>query len=192
MAKLSRPLIEKGDGLLTYCNAGSLATGGTGTALGIIKQAFKDNKQIYVYACETRPVNQGSRLTFWELQEEKIPSSLICDNMLASLMSKQKIQKVFVGADRISLNGDTANKIGTYNLALISRHFQIPFYVAAPTSTFDKTLSSGKEILIEQRDPKEISLYWAKTGADIWNPSFDITPKEFITGIITEEEIIKP
>ena len=192
MAELSRPLIKKGDGILTYCNAGSLATGGIGTALGIIKQAFKDNKQIYVYACETRPVNQGSRLTFWELQEENIPSALICDNMLASLMSEGKVQKVFVGADRISANGDTANKIGTYNLALISRHFKIPFYVAAPISTFDKTLLSGREILIEKREPKEISSYWATTGADIWNPSFDITPKEFITGIITEKEIIKP
>lgn len=192
MAKLSKPLIEKGDGLLTYCNAGSLATGGEGTALGIIKQAFKDNKQIYVYACETRPVNQGSRLTFWELQEEQIPSTLICDNMLASLMSKQKIQKAFVGADRISANGDTANKIGTYNLALICRHFKVPFYVAAPTSTIDSTLKSGEDIPIEQRDPTEISSYWAKNKADIWNPSFDITPKELITGIITEKEIIKP
>ena len=191
IARLSKPLIKKGDGLLTYCNTGSLATGGIGTALGVIKQAFKDNKQIHVYACETRPVNQGSRLTFWELREEKIPATLICDNMLAPLMSEKKIQKAFVGADRISANRDTANKIGTYNLALICRHFKVPFYVVAPTSTIDKTLKSGKEIPIEQRDPKEISSYWAKGKADIWNPSFDITPKELITGIITEKEIIK-
>ena len=192
MANISRPLIEQGDSVLTYCNTGSLATGGIGTALGIVKQAFKDGKQIYVYACETRPINQGSRLTFWELQEEKIPSTLICDNMLASLMSQGKIQKVFVGADRISANGDTANKIGTYNLALICQHFKVPFYVAAPTSTIDKTLSNGRGIRIEQRDKKEISPYWAEKGTDIWNPSFDITPKELITGIITEEKIIEP
>ena len=190
MALLASPLIEKGDGILTYCNTGSLATGGEGTALGIIKKAFRDNKQIYVYACETRPVNQGSRLTFWELQEEKIPSSLICDNMLADLMSKQEIQKVFVGADRISNNGDTANKIGTYNLALICRHFKIPFYVAAPASTIDQNLESGRDIPIEQRSAKEVSPHWADKGANVWNPSFDITPKELITGIITENEII--
>lgn len=191
MAILSRPLIKTGDGLLTYCNTGSLATGGPGTALGIIKQAFKDKKQIHVYACETRPVNQGSRLTFWELQEEKIPSTLICDNMLASLMSEQKIQKAFVGADRISANGDTANKIGTYNMALICRHFKIPFYVIAPSAAIDKNLSTGNGIPIEQRDPKEISLYWARKKASLWNPSFDITPKEFITGLITEKGIKK-
>ena len=191
MALLARPLINRGEGLLTYCNAGSLATGGPGTALGVIKQAFKDKKQIHVYACETRPVNQGSRLTFWELQEEKIPSTLVCDNMLASLMSKKKIQKAFVGADRISANGDTANKIGTYNLALICRHFKIPFYVVAPSSTIDNKLPNGNNIPIEQRDPKEISPYWAKKKASLWNPSFDITPKKLITGIVTEKGIKK-
>ena len=192
IARLSRPLIKKGDGLLTYCNAGSLATAGPGTALGVIKQAFKDKKQIHVYACETRPIDQGSRLTFWELREENIPSTLICDNMLASLISQKKIQKAFVGADRISRNGDTANKIGTYNLAVICRHFKIPFYVVAPTSTIDQSIKTGKDIPIEQRDPKEISPHWTKAKADIWNPSFDITPKKLITGIITEKEIIKP
>ncbi len=192
MALLARPLIEEGDGILTYCNTGSLATAGPGTALGIIKQAFKDNKQIHVYACETRPVNQGSRLTFWELQEGKIPSTLICDNMLASLMSQSKIQKAIVGADRIAANGDTANKIGTYNLALICQHFKVPFYVAAPTSTIDESIKTGRDIPIEQRSPKEISPYWAKAGANILNPSFDVTPKKFITGIITEKEVIRP
>ena len=192
IARRARPLIHQGDGLITYCNTGSLATGGMGTALGIIKQAFKDNKQIHVYTCETRPLNQGSRLSFWELKEEKIPSTLICDNMLASLISKKKIQKAFVGADRISANGDTANKIGTYNLALICRHFKIPFYVAAPAFTFDQSIPTGKEIPIEQREPTEISAYWAKRKADIWNPSFDITPKNLITGIITEKKILKP
>ena len=189
MAILARPLIKTGEGLITYCNTGAFATGGMGTALGIIKQAFKDKKQNHVYACETRPVNQGSRLTFWELQEEKIPSTLICDNMLASLMSEKKVQKAFVGADRISANGDTANKIGTYNLALICRHFKIPFYVAAPSSVIDKNLRSGKDIPIEQREPKEISPYWAKKNRSLWNPSFDITPRKLITGIITEKGI---
>ena len=192
IARHSRPLIKKGDGILTYCNTGSLATGGQGTALGAIKQAHKDNKQIHVYACETRPLNQGSRLTFWELKKEKIPSTLICDNMPASLISKGQIQKAFVGADRISLNGDTANKIGTYNLALICRHFKIPFYVAAPSWTIDKNFPKGKSIPIEQRDPKEISPYWSKKQSRLWNPAFDVTPGHLITGIITEKEIIKP
>ena len=191
IALLARPLIKKGEGILTYCNTGSLATAGEGTALGLIKQAFRDKKQNHIYVCETRPVNQGSRLTFWELQEENIPSTLICDNMLASLISKKKIQKAFVGADRISQNGDLANKIGTYNLAVICKHFKIPFYVATPTSSFDKLLHSGKNIPIEQRDPQEISSYWAKTKASIWNPSFDITPKELIAGFITEKEILR-
>lgn len=190
IAKLSRPLIKSGDGILTYCNTGSLATGGIGTALGIIKQAFRDKKKIHIYTCETRPINQGSRLTFWELKQENIPSTLICDNMLADLMSKKKIHKAFVGADRISANGDTANKIGTYNLAVICRHFQIPFFVAAPSSTFDKSLPEGKHIPIEQRKTKEVSAYWSKNKAKIWNPAFDITPKELISGIITEKEII--
>ena len=189
MAILAQPLIDKKDGILTYCNTGSLATGGEGTALGVIKQAFREKKQIHVYVCETRPLNQGSRLTFWELREAGIPCTLICDNMLSDLMSKKKIQKAFVGADRISTNGDTANKIGTYNLAVICRHFKIPFYVVAPTSTIDKNLSTGKEIPIEQRDSKEISIYWTQAGASIWNPAFDITPRELITGIITEKEI---
>jgi len=190
IARFARPLIKKGDGLLTYCNTGSLATAGPGTALGVIKQAFRDKKQIHAYSCETRPIDQGSRLTFWELREENIPSTLICDNMLASLISQKKIQKAFVGADRISRNGDTANKIGTYNLAVICRHFKIPFYVVAPTSTIDQSIKTGQEIPIEQRDPKEISCHWAKRKAEIWNPSFDITPKNLITGIITEKKII--
>ena len=187
MAKKARPLIKTGDGILTYCNTGCLATAGIGTALGVIKQAFQDKKKIHVYACETRPLNQGSRLTFWELQQEKIPCSLICDNMISYLMSQKKIKKVFVGADRISRNGDTANKIGTYNLAVISHHFKIPFYVVAPTSTIDKRLKTGKNIPIEQRDGKELSPYWAKHKTKLINPSFDVTPRHLITKIITEE-----
>ena len=192
IARLAQPLIKKGDGLLTYCNAGALATSGEGTALGVIKQAFKEGKRIHAYACETRPVNQGARLSFWELRQTKIPSTLICDNMIASLIVEGKIQKAFVGADRISANGDTANKIGTLNLAVICRHFKIPFYVAAPVSTIDKNLKAGRQIPIEQRDPKEVSPYWAKMKATIKNPAFDITPKELISGIITENEIWRP
>ena len=187
IAKQSSSFIKNGDGILTYCNTGCLATAEPGTALGLIKHAFKDNKKIHVYACETRPLNQGSRLTFWELKQEKIPCSLICDNMVAYLMSQKKIQKVFVGADRISKNGDTANKIGTYSLAILSHHFKIPFYVVSPTSTIDKQLKSGEKISIEQRAGKEISFYWNKQKANIINPSFDITPNSLITKIITEK-----
>ena len=187
IAKKARSLIKSGDSILTYCNTGSLATAGIGTALGAIKQAFQDNKKIHVYVCETRPLNQGSRLTFWELQQEKIPCSLVCDNMTAHLMSQKKIQKVFVGADRISKNGDTANKIGTYNLAVISRHFKVPFYVAAPANTIDKYLKTGQGIPIEQRAGKEISAYWGRQKTNIINPSFDITPSSLITQIITEK-----
>ncbi|MCZ0932319.1 MAG: S-methyl-5-thioribose-1-phosphate isomerase [Oligoflexia bacterium] len=187
MAKKARPLIKTGDGILTYCNTGCLATAGIGTALGAIKQAFQDKKQIHVFVCETRPLNQGSRLTFWELNQEKIPCSLICDNMTAHLMSQKKIQKVFVGADRISKNGDTANKIGTYNLAVISHHFKIPFYVVAPSNTIDSQSQTGQKIPIEQRAGKEISSYWAKHKTNIINPSFDVTPRHLITKIITEK-----
>lgn len=192
IAERSRPLINKGDGLLTYCNTGALAVGGSGTALGVILQAFHDQKNIHAFVCETRPLNQGSRLTLWELNKAGVPCTLICDNMIAHLISQNKIHKALVGADRISAKGDTANKIGTYNLAVLCRHFQIPFYVTAPSSTIDKSLSEGKDIPIEQRNPKEISPYWAEAGASIENPAFDITPKELITGIITEKEIWKP
>lgn len=192
MAKLSKEFVKKGEGIITYCNTGALATGGMGTALGVIKQSFYDKKQNQTYVCETRPLGQGSKLTFWELNQEKIPCTLICDNMLADLMSQNKIQKAFVGADRISANGDTANKIGTYNLALICRHFKIPFYVVAPSQTIDKNINTGDEIPIEKRPTKEVSPYWAKAEASIWNPAFDVTPKELITAIITEKEIIKP
>ncbi|MGI9549156.1 MAG: S-methyl-5-thioribose-1-phosphate isomerase [Bdellovibrionales bacterium] len=189
MAQVGQSVIQNGDGILTYCNTGSLATGGLGTALGVIKQAHADKKNIFVYACETRPVNQGSRLTFWELQQAKIPSALLCDNMVASLMSQSKIQKVLVGADRISSQHDVANKIGTLNLAIVARYFKIPFYVVAPTSSFDSKLLKGSDIPIEQRGPQEVSLFWAKK--QIYNPSFDITPRSLITGIITEKAILK-
>lgn len=189
MALNARSLINQGDGILTYCNTGTLATSGKGTALGVIRQAFYDKKNPHVFVCETRPLNQGSRLTFWELNEEKIPCTLICDNMLAHLICQKKVQMAFVGADRISANGDTANKIGTYNLAVICHHFKLPFYVVAATSTIDSTIAKGENIPIEQRCPKEVSPYWAGVQASIDNPAFDITPKKLITAIITEKEI---
>lgn len=187
MAQKAQSFIQKGDQILTYCNTGSLATGGIGTALGAIKKAHYDKKNIHVFVCETRPFKQGSRLTFWELQQKKIPCTLICDNMLAHLMSQKKINKAFVGADRISKMGATINKIGTYNMALICKHFKIPFFVVAPFQTIDKKLKKGSLAPIEQRDPSEVSPYWTQKGAKIWNPSFDITPREFITQIITEK-----
>ena len=190
MALQAQSLIKKGDQILTYCNTGSLATGGIGTALGVIKKAHQEKKNIHVFVCETRPYDQGSRLTFWELQQEKVPCTLICDNMLGALISEKKIHKAFVGADRISKNGDTANKIGTYNMALICKSFQVPFFVVAPEQTIDEKLKKGSLIPIEQRDPKEVSAYWAKKGAGIWNPSFDITPRKLITGIITEKGLL--
>lgn len=199
--------------IITYCNTGSLATAGRGTALGIIKTAHENKKNIHVYAPETRPVDQGARLTIFELQKENIPCTLLCDNMISSLMSQKKIQSIFVGADRISINFDVVNKIGTCNLAIMAKHFKIPFYVAAPTSAFDKTLKTGKNIPIEQRNPKEVSSFWAthknknnsnnsnsnnsssnnlnsNSYPNIYNPSFDITPFSLITAIITEKEII--
>lgn len=190
MGFLGEKLISSGEGIMTFCNAGALATGGSGTALGIIKAAYKKKKQIHVYVCETRPVGQGERLTFWELQEEGIPSTLLCDNMVAALMAEGKIQKVITGADRVSRNRDVANKTGTLSLAVLAHHFKIPFYVAAPSSTFDKECPTGKEIPIEQRNPVEVSLFWSNRKADIHNPAFDITPFSLISGIVTEEEII--
>ena len=190
IAQRAKSLIHSGDQILTYCNAGSLATGGEGTALGVIKQAHRDKKNIHVYVCETRPVNQGSRLTFWELQKEQVPCTLICDNMAAGLMAQKKVDKVFLGADRISKKGDVANKTGTLSLAVIAKHFKTPFYVVAPESTFDRNCLSGQNIPIEQRNAEEISPFWADKGT-IYNPSFDVTPSDLITGIITEKGILK-
>ena len=190
MAENARDLIRPGDRILTYCNTGSLATAGEGTALGVIKQAHRDRKNISVFVCETRPVCQGSRLTFWELTREKIPCTLICDNMSAHLMAQNKIDKVFVGADRISRNGDTANKIGTLSLAVTARYFKTPFYVAAPSAAFDADCPSGRDLPIEQRDPKEISPFWAGRGESLLNPAFDVTPFSLITAIVTEKGIL--
>lgn len=185
-------VIASGDNILTYCNTGELATLGLGTALGLIKKAFLSNKNIHVYASETRPLNQGARLTVWELAQYKIPNTLICDNTVAYLMGKKKIDKVFVGADRVALNGDTANKIGTYSLAILAQHHNIPFYVVAPENTFDLACVGGENIPIEQRSGVEVSSFWNKQkGINILNYAFDVTPVKLITGIITNNKIIK-
>ncbi len=189
-------LFKKNDTILTVCNAGILATIDYGTALGVIYKAEEQGKNLKVYACETRPLLQGARLTTWELKKNGIDVTLICDNMAATLMAQGKINRVIAGAGRIAANGDTANKIGTYSLAVLSKYHNIPFYIAAPVSTFDLSIKSGKDIPIEQRDEKEIkSLFFNKPIAlkevKVYNPAFDVTPNELITAIITEKGVIK-
>jgi methylthioribose-1-phosphate isomerase len=188
-----RRFINDGDCILTHCNAGALATAGYGTALGVIRAARDEGKTVHVYADETRPVLQGARLTCWELQKEGIPVTLITDSMAGSLMNRGKIRLVLVGADRIAANGDTANKIGTYTLAVLARENGIPFYVAAPLSTIDARLRGGKKIPIEERDEEEVSSFGgvrtAPEGTKVFNPAFDVTPHRYITAIITEAGI---
>jgi methylthioribose-1-phosphate isomerase len=189
-------LVAPGQGVLTHCNAGGLATADYGTALAVIFTAHEQGKAIHVFADETRPLLQGSRLTAWELQRRGVPVTLICDNMAAQVMKERKVQMVVVGADRIAANGDTANKIGTYGVALLARAHGIPFYVAAPSSTFDLAISDGAEIPIEQRDASEIThglgRRTAPEGVAVYNPAFDVTPAELIAGIITERGIVQP
>ncbi|MGI6216266.1 MAG: S-methyl-5-thioribose-1-phosphate isomerase [Coriobacteriales bacterium] len=237
-------LFDKGTRVMTHCNAGSLATVFYGTALGVIFSSYDKGLIDHVYACETRPVNQGGRLTAWELMRAGIPSTLICDNMSATIMSKGMIDAIVVGADRIAANGDTANKIGTMGHAVIAKHFGIPFYIAAPFSTIDMSMASGSEIVIEQRNPREIQGFtgsgiihaddetskraldmltadgprdldaegghkitlspagdsygfdvWIRNtpqGVDVFNPAFDVTPSELISGIITEKGVYRP
>ncbi|MCS6976171.1 MAG: S-methyl-5-thioribose-1-phosphate isomerase [Gemmatales bacterium] len=196
IARVGAQLIHDGMGILTHCNTGALATAEYGTALGCIFFAAEEGKRIQIYADETRPLLQGARLTVWELMQRHIPVTLICDNMAAVLMRQKRVQLVLVGADRIAANGDTANKIGTYGLAVLARAHGISFYVAAPSSTFDLALPDGKGIPIEERDPREITeplgCRIAPEGAVAFNPAFDVTPAELITGIITERGIIKP
>jgi len=188
-------LIDDGDVILTHCNAGSLATAGIGTALGVIKTAWRDGKKIKVIADETRPLLQGARLTAFEMVEEGIPVTVIPDNTAAFVMRNHGITKVIVGADRIAANGDTANKIGTYGVAIIAKEHGIPFYVAAPMSTIDPRLPRGKDIPIEYRDGREIAFIaggrFVPDGAETLNPAFDVTPKEYISGIITEKGILR-
>ncbi|NQT22626.1 MAG: S-methyl-5-thioribose-1-phosphate isomerase, partial [Candidatus Omnitrophica bacterium] len=190
-----RKLIKTGDNILTHCNAGGLATADFGTALAVIFRAKIDGKRIHVFADETRPVLQGARLTAWELKNEGIDATLICDNMAASLMAKGKIDKIIVGADRIARNGDVANKIGTYNLAVLAKAHGIPFYVAAPVSTFDFNIASGEDIVIEERDADEVRTimgrYIAPKTIKVYNPAFDVTPNRLVTAIITEKGILR-
>jgi methylthioribose-1-phosphate isomerase len=187
-------LPDKG-GVLTHCNAGALATCGYGTALGVIRSAVEQGKQIKVYADETRPFLQGARLTAWELMEDGIDTTVICDNMAAHLMRKGLIQAVVVGADRIAANGDTANKIGTYNVAILAKEHGIPFYVAAPWSTIDLATATGEAIPIEERPAIEVTHHGGKqltpNGVHICNPAFDVTPAKYIAAIITERGVLR-
>ncbi|HAU39877.1 MAG: translation initiation factor 2B subunit I, methylthioribose-1-phosphate isomerase [Candidatus Peregrinibacteria bacterium GW2011_GWF2_43_17] len=187
IGKHGEKLIQKNATIITHCNAGGLATADYGTALACIYSAHEKGKKLKVFADETRPLLQGSRLTNWELTRSGIDTTIICDNMAAHVMETRKIDLVIVGADRIAANGDTANKIGTYGLALAAKAHKIPFYVAAPISTFDLKLKSGKQIPIEERSSKEVVKFKAK----VYNPAFDVTPANLITGIITEKGIIK-
>jgi methylthioribose-1-phosphate isomerase len=189
-------LLSDGQGVLTHCNAGGLATSDYGTALAVIFAAAEAGKKLHVYADETRPLLQGARLTAWELQQRGIDVTLICDNMAAQVMREGCVQAVVVGADRIAANGDTANKIGTYGVALLAAAHGIPFYVAAPSSTFDLSIASGAEIPIEQRDPREVTHGFgrqtAPEGVAVYNPAFDVTPAERIAAIICERGVIRP
>ena len=189
-------IVRDGQSILTHCNAGGLATASYGTALAVVFVAHEAGKKIHVYADETRPLLQGARLTTWELQQRGIPVTLICDSAAAHLMKSGRIHTVIVGADRIAANGDTANKIGTYSLALTADAHAVPFYVAAPLSTIDRSLSSGKGIPIEERNPEEIVSFCgfrtAPEGVAAYNPAFDVTPARLITGIITEVGILPP
>ncbi|VBB07909.1 initiation factor 2b alpha/beta/delta [Lucifera butyrica] len=181
--------------VLTHCNAGALATVGFGTALGVIRQAWSDGNIIRVFADETRPLLQGARLTAWELMQESIPVTLITDNMAGWVMKNNMVQAVIVGADRITLNGDVANKIGTYSVAVLAKEHRIPFYVAAPLSTFDFTKQTGDEIPIEERSAAEVTRLGgqpiAPAGVDVFNPAFDVTPNQLVTAIITEYGILR-
>lgn len=196
MAEFGNTLVREGDTILTHCNTGALATVAYGTALGVIREAHFTDKNIKVYADETRPRLQGAKLTAWELMEEGIPSTLIADNVAATLIRDGKIDLIIVGADRIAGNGDTANKIGTFMLSVVAKAYGVPFYIAAPTTTIDFDMASGEEIEIETRDAEEVThigdVRVAPEGMDVFNPAFDVTPNENITAIITDKGIIYP
>jgi methylthioribose-1-phosphate isomerase len=197
MADNAQVLIKKNDRIMTYCNAGMLATVGIGTAIGVIYRANQLKKKVKVFSCETRPLLQGARLSCWELQTNKVDVTVLCDNMAGYLMSQKKIDKIFVGADRIAANGDAANKIGSYSLAVLARHHKVPFYVVAPFSTFDLSLKTGKQIPIEQRRPDEIKKLWYKRPmvaekVKVYNPAFDVIPAGLISAIVTDRGLIKP
>ena len=189
-------LLRHAKHIMTHCNAGALATAGYGTALGVLRALKESGKEFDVFVNETRPFLQGSRLTAWELKKEKIPATLITDSMAGSLMQNGKVDAIVVGCDRVAANGDVANKIGTYTLAVLARRHGIPFYVAGPTSSIDVDCASGKDIPIEQRDPKEVSHIFGKAlapkGTRVFNPAFDVTSQELVTAIITEKGVINP
>jgi len=189
-------LIQDGDHILTHCNAGALATVDYGTALGVVRAAHDQGKRIHVWVDETRPFLQGARLTAWELLQAGIPATLITDNMAGHFMSRGKVDIVLVGADRIAANGDVANKIGTYSLAVLAKENGIPFYSVAPTSTVDLSIANGADIPIEQRDPREVThiqgMLITAEGVQAAHPAFDVTPHRYITGIVTETGIIYP
>ena len=190
------PLVPDGKTVLTHCNAGALATAGYGTALGVIRSAIAQGKKIDVFADETRPFLQGARLTAWELQQDSIPTKIITDNMAGYFLRKGQIGCVVVGADRIAANGDVANKIGTYSVAVLAKENNVPFYVAAPISTLDLTLTTGEQIPIEQRPSNEVTHVFgtpvAPEGIGVENPAFDVTPNRYVTAIITEKGVAYP
>jgi methylthioribose-1-phosphate isomerase len=195
MGRFGATLMPDSGGVLTHCNAGALATCGYGTALGVIRAAVEQGKKIHVFADETRPFLQGSRLTAWELMKDGIPTTVISDNMAGAMMSQGKIGAIVVGADRIAANGDVANKIGTYTVAILAKEHGIPFYVAAPFSTIDMETPEGSKIPIEQRSPREVTHIAGKQmtpdGVEIENPAFDVTPAKYVTAIVTERGIAR-
>jgi len=195
MGRHGATLMPASGGVLTHCNAGALATCGYGTALGVIRAAVEQGKKIHVYADETRPFLQGSRLTAWELMKDGIPTTVISDNMAGAMMKQGKIGAIVVGADRIAANGDVANKIGTYTLAVLAKEHGIPFYVAAPFSTIDLEMPHGNQIPIEQRNPKEVTHMAGKAiapeGVQVENPAFDVTPAKYVSAIVTERGIVR-
>ncbi len=187
-------IFKEYNNVITHCNAGILATGGNGTALSVLYETFKINKKLHVYVDETRPLGQGARLTYFELSQNNVPCTLLSDNAAGSLFSQNLIDAVVVGADRIALNGDFANKIGTFPLAVLAKHFNIPFYVAAPDSTFDMNAENSRDIPIEMRSKEEVVSFWGIGNSDnynVYNPAFDITPAEFVTAIITNLGVIE-
>jgi methylthioribose-1-phosphate isomerase len=196
IGKHGAELLKDGDVVLTHCNAGALATVGYGTALGVIRSAWRMGKKIRVVATETRPLLQGARLTAWELKREGIPTTLVVDSAVGHLMARGEVTKVLVGADRIAANGDVANKIGTYTIAVLAKEHRVPFYVVAPIATIDLNTPTGNEIPIEYRAPHEVQLFQgrriAPKGVKVLNPAFDVTPARLITGIVTERGVVKP